>query len=193
VLEELKIIDPRVRESVQAELERHRARPDPLPPETQVVLVGHRMAGKSTLLPHIASRLDRPGFDLDVEIARRSGRSVKELFESGEAAFRRAERDAFLALPTRAVVASGGGFLAHHGELLKDRIAVLVPISEETYRERLRGDATRPRLRPHLSLDDELSEIFSERERLHAGAECWGLGRFLAALDSARAERGGSR
>jgi shikimate kinase len=58
---------------------------------------------------------------------------------------------------------------------------VLVPISEETYRERLRADCARPRLRPHLSLDEELSQVFSERERQHASSNCWTLGRFLAA------------
>jgi shikimate kinase len=108
VLDTLEIIDPRMREAVRADLERYQVRPDPLPPDAQVVLVGHRMAGKSSLLPHIASLLARRGFDLDVEIERRSGRSVKELFEKGEAIFRRAEREAFLELPPRSVVAAGG-------------------------------------------------------------------------------------
>jgi shikimate kinase len=176
----LEIVDPRVRERVRAEIERYRPRPDPLPADAQIVLVGHRMAGKSTLLPHVASLVGRPGFDLDVEIERKAGRPVMELFQSGEADFRRAEREAFLAIPSGSVVAAGGGFLAHHADLLRGRLGVLVPISEETYRERLRADATRPRLRPQLSLDEELSQVFAEREQLHAGADCWTLGRFLA-------------
>ena len=150
-------------------------------PSQQVVLVGHRAAGKSRLLPLLGMWLELPTVELDAEIARRAARDLREWVERDPSGFRRAEREAFLALPKGQVIAAGGGFLSMHADLLAGHLAVLVPVSFETYRERLLADRTRPRLRPELSLEEEIAHTFEERERLHRHANAIPLVRFLAA------------
>jgi shikimate kinase len=132
-----------------------------------VALVGHRAAGKSTVLPEVARRLSRIGIDLDLEIERRYARSIRRWVAEDEVGFRRAEREAFLSLPPNLVVAVGGGFLFHHADVLRDVVAVLVPVTFETFRERLLADSTRPRLKPRLSLEEELLALWEEREAHH--------------------------
>ena len=150
-------------------------------PEWQghVVLVGHRGAGKSRLLETVARRLGRPGVDLDGLIAEREGVPARALFERSEEAFRLAERRAFASIGGRAVIAAGGGFLSHHADLLVGHTPVLVPIDFETYRARLLEDVTRPRLRPGVSLEEEIAAVFAEREALHARVATVPLDRVL--------------
>jgi shikimate kinase len=81
-----------------------------------VILVGLPGAGKSTVGPLLAARLDRPFLDLDVELERRAGASVAEQFaRDGEPAFRRREGElsAELAGADPTVLAPGGGWLVN--------------------------------------------------------------------------------
>lgn len=185
----LEWIDQRLRDSLRAELERRRGeRVEGLPRGVPVVLVGQRAAGKTTLLPHVARALRRVGIDLDDELARLSGRSIREWLTEDQRAFRAAERETFGALRTRAgVIAVGGGFLSHHADALHGCVVVEVPVSFDTYCERLRADESRPRLRPELSLREELREVYAERERRHAAARPMAFVEFLLRL--ARGER----
>lgn len=176
----LQFIDPRLREGLQRELEQSRTA-EGLARGVTVVLAGHRAAGKSTLLPHIAALLGRDAVDLDLEVERRFGRPIRAWFESSPASFRAAEREAFSSLKPGLVVAVGGGFLSNHADLLHGLLVVLVPVSFETYAERLAADVTRPRLLPHLSVDDELRTVFSEREALHGRVKTMSLVQFIGA------------
>lgn len=181
-------IDPRLQPELRLAYERRRAEAvDPLPRGVTVVLAGHRAAGKSRLLKKVGEALGRPCVDLDGELERRSGRFLREWVQNDEPGFRAAERETFLSLAPGGVVAVGGGFLASHRDALTGCLTVLVPISFETYRERLLADTTRPRLRPHLSREDELREVFDEREELHR------LARPLSFLDFVRRLERGSR
>ena len=161
-------IDPRLTTSLQAEWERRRTRAfEPLPRGVTLALVGHRAAGKSSLLPMVAKLLGREGIDLDLEVARRSGRPLRDWVTIDVQGFRAAERACFESLPRGALVACGGGFLSSHPEALQGCLPVLVPISLETYCERLRADTSRPRLHPELTFEEELREVFFEREEQH--------------------------
>ncbi len=183
-------VDPRLQPVLRAEWERRRhERVEGLPCDVTVVLVGHRAAGKTTLLPHVAKALGRSGVDLDAELVRRHQRPLKEWVETDERDFRSAERATFRELPSGLVVAVGGGFLAHHAELLRGCIAVEVPISFETYVERLMQDQTRGRLRPELSLENELREVYAEREYRHAAARPLSLVDFMLRLVRGRRPR----
>ncbi|MFZ5467906.1 MAG: shikimate kinase [Myxococcota bacterium] len=174
VAQVLAAIDPRV----NVELEPHLAT---LPVDRHIVLCGHRAAGKSRLLPLVGELTGRRTFDLDAQMERREGRAIFDWLRQDPAGFRSAERRVFEALPLPgAVVAVGGGFLAHHADLLARHLPVLVPISFETYRERLQTDSSRPRLRPDLDLDAELRETFRAREAIHSALPTVSLGAFLA-------------
>lgn len=167
VREILEAIDPRMKPGIEVNLIRPGPTAVPLPRQT-VVLAGHRSAGKTRLLPLVSRLLGRPGVDLDVELERTSGRSLREWVTADSAGFRAAERRALLEQAPGSLVAVGGGFLSHHPEALTECFTLLVPVTYATYRERLLADTTRPRLRPELSLEEEISTLFHERESLHA-------------------------
>ncbi len=163
----LDAVDPRLGSGLSAAL----AEPGPtvLPEAGQtVVLAGHRAAGKTRLLPLVGRLLDRSGVDLDAELERTSGRSLRAWVAEDPVTFRAAERRALLDVPPGSLVSVGGGFLSHHPEALAGRFTLVVPVSFETYRERLMADTSRPRLRPDVPLEEELSTVFHEREALHA-------------------------
>jgi len=185
VAEVLALVDPRVRDRVHAEYVARPRAGKPLGP--RVVLVGHRAAGKSTLLPAVAKLLGRRALDLDAEIERALGQPIREVFREDVRRFRAVEREVYQRLPRGTVVAAGGGFLALHADLLGEDTAVLVPVSFETYRERLMADASRPRLRPELSVEEELRAVYDEREAIHQrlGSRAMSLAELLA-LSGAR-------
>lgn len=175
----LEILDPRLRPELERDLE---ASIDPAAAPAiglPVALVGHRAAGKSSLLPWVARWTGLPAVDLDQEIEARAGRAIRDWLPADEASFREAERETFKALQGPRVVAVGGGFLSLHADLLAGQVAVLVPITWPTYRERLLGGADRPRLRPELSLQAELDAVFRAREALHARVQTVPLASFL--------------
>lgn len=176
----VRALDPAVVPQVLAEY--GRAPPLQWPgADRHIVLVGHRSAGKSTLLPMVGPLTGRATVDLDRALEQRAGRSISEWIRADAAGFRQAERETFTSLPPGQVVAAGGGFLALHADLLRAHLAVLVPITFEAYCARLSKDATRPRLRPELPLEDELRTVFFEREALHARSQTVALGAFLRA------------
>src|SRR5690606_21742020 len=81
-----------------------------------IVLVGLMGAGKSTVGPLLARRLGRRFIDLDREIERAEGRSIRALFEEhAEAGFRAAEARATGRLDPGSggglVIAAGGGWM----------------------------------------------------------------------------------
>jgi shikimate kinase len=79
-----------------------------------LILIGYRGSGKSTIGTLLAKRLGWRFTDLDEVIAERAGRSIAEIFaEEGEAGFRSRERDACKSLRRNkhSVVALGGGTL----------------------------------------------------------------------------------
>lgn len=179
----LRHLDPRLRPTLENELRRRIGAPiDGIPRGVTVVLAGHRGAGKTTVLPHVATALGREGIDLDAELERRSGRSIREWFQHDVASFRLAERELFAALPAGSLVAVGGGFLANHGELLGACLTVLVPVSWETFAERLTADSSRPRLMPDVSLPEELETIWAEREAKHRRVKTMSFVDFALAL-----------
>jgi shikimate kinase len=80
---------------------------------THLVLIGMMGVGKSTVGRIVAAELDRPLFDSDEMIEERTGRTVREIWETdGEPAFRTLETDTLLealAEPEPSVIAAAGG------------------------------------------------------------------------------------
>jgi len=57
-----------------------------------LVLIGLRGSGKTTVARHLARRLGWPWFDSDLEVERRAGKSISQIFaDQGEPAFRELE------------------------------------------------------------------------------------------------------
>ncbi len=84
-----------------------------------VVLVGMMGTGKTTVGRYVAALLGRPFFDSDEVVARRAGRSVREIFEQdGEPAFRGIESAVMADLlggSQSSVIAAGGGAVLDEG------------------------------------------------------------------------------
>ncbi|RKH40929.1 shikimate kinase [Corallococcus llansteffanensis] len=171
-------VDPRLQQALQGALSAPGPCPRPVGTQT-VVIAGHRAAGKTRLLPLVSRLLGRTGLDLDAELERRHGRPLRTWVAESPATFRAAERELLGLLPPASVVAVGGGFLSHHPEALQEHFTLVVPVSFDTYRERLMADTKRPRLRPDVSLEEELHAIFHEREALHARVPTIALADFL--------------
>lgn len=151
----------RIEENARAALDAARRRGG----RRRVYLVGFMGCGKSTVGRRVAERLGVPFVDLDDEIERTSGRTVRAIFEGkGEPAFRRLEAEFLEATATlpAAVVATGGGCFALEDN--RRRIAslgtpVFLDVTLETVHARLKGKTDRP-----LFVDPEqLSALFAAR------------------------------
>ncbi|MGZ4410457.1 MAG: shikimate kinase, partial [Gaiellaceae bacterium] len=124
-------------------------------------------AGKSTIGQEVAGLSGRPFVDLDREIERRHG-SVAELFERGEAEFRRIEEqlaEEVLASSTPAVIAFGGGAVLSEQtrELLRTRaFTVWVDVDVGHAWQRVR-DSGRPLARD----ETQFRRLFDERQPLY--------------------------
>lgn len=137
-----------------------------------VVLIGYRGTGKSTIARRLALRLSWDWVDADVEIELRAGKSIAAIFaDDGEPAFRDWETKvlAELVIRQRTVVALGGGVVLReeNRKLLHraDRI-VWLKAEVQTILARLDGDATSSTRRPPLTAlaaEDEVRQLLAQR------------------------------
>jgi shikimate kinase len=129
-----------------------------------VYLVGMPGSGKSTVGAELAGRLGVPFIDLDVEIERRAGRSITEIFEvQGEATFRALEAKELLDASTHdpAVIACGGGVVlepANRITLRNTGTCVFLDVPLDVLATRVRPDADRPLIRAAGDLERILSD-----------------------------------
>lgn len=141
----------------------------------RIYLTGFMGAGKTTVGSMLAERLGWPFVDLDAEIERAAGCSVRELFATrGEPAFRALEHHALAATLTRddLVVATGGGTLtfAANRELIGKRgWIVWLNVSFDTIRARIgalgKGD------RPLFRDEQQAWELYQTRLPAYRGAD----------------------
>src|SRR5215510_4634653 len=94
--------------------------PPPPPDDAPIFIVGFMATGKTTVGRLLAARLGWQMIDLDDEIVRAAGMSVKQIFATrGEAGFRDEEARAVRAACARrrTVVATGGGAVCREDNL----------------------------------------------------------------------------
>ena len=119
-------------------------------------------SGKTTVGRAVAAALDRPLVDSDAQVEARTGRTVREIFESdGEAVYRRLEREALadaLGAGEPVVVAAAGGVVldpANRTALREAGTVVWLRARPEVLAERVaRGGDHRP-----LLADDPLGTL----------------------------------
>jgi len=142
-----------------------------------LTLIGYRATGKSTLAQPLAERLGWSWVDADVELERRAGRTIREIFDTnGEPEFRRLERETLVDLLSkdRLVVAAGGGAVLNPDtrQDFKDAGPVVwLKASVDTIEQRLYGDETTVERRPNLTSSggrEEIERLLSEREPVYS-------------------------
>jgi shikimate kinase len=127
----------------------------------------------------VAERLGYPFFDSDVEIERRAGRSIAEIFSGeGEAGFRELEAAVLddLSRGSKAVLALGGGVVMRPGNRAKlnarGRTAWLVA-RPATLWQRIVDDQASGQRRPNLTAAGGLAEVVEVlARRLPVYREC---------------------
>jgi shikimate kinase len=130
-----------------------------------LVLIGYRATGKTTLAQGLASRLGWEWIDADVEIERRAGKSIARIFaEDGEPAFRDLEAVIIAELcgRQRLVLAAGGGAVMREESrraMRETGHVVWLTASPPTILARMTADATTAGRRPNLTNHTPLEEI----------------------------------
>lgn len=129
-----------------------------------IYLIGYRGVGKSTAAALLAARLQRRFFDADVELERRAGRTIADIFAAdGEQAFRDLEAEVIADLAERGdlVVALGGGAVMRpqNRAALAGGCIVWLTADAETILARVAADRTTAERRPNLTTSGGLQEI----------------------------------
>jgi len=126
-------------------------------------------AGKSTLGPELAARLDRPFVSVDGVVEERAGATVEQIFATrGEGSFRELEeRAAVDAVGSRipAVIELGGGALgsaATRNALAEGAFTLLVEVTPEEAWERVSGSG-----RPLARDEAKFRALFEQRQPLY--------------------------
>ena len=134
-----------------------------------IVLIGYRGTGKSTVGRLLAARLGRDLVSTDAEIVNRVQRTIPEIVaQEGWENFRDLESDICRELASRdqLVIDTGGGAIlrAQNVEALKKNSTVFwLTASVETIAKRIGGDNQRPSLTGTKSFVDEIQGVLRER------------------------------
>jgi len=134
-----------------------------------IVLIGYRGTGKSTVGKLLAARLGRELVSTDAEIVKRAKRTIPEIVaQEGWEYFRDRESEICRDLSTRdhLVIDTGGGAIlrAQNVEALKRNGTVFwLEASVATITKRIGRDNQRPSLTGSKSVVDEIQEVLRER------------------------------
>jgi len=134
-----------------------------------IVLIGYRGTGKSTVGRLLAARLGRVLVSTDAEIVKRAKRTIPEIVaQEGWEYFRDLESDICRELASRdqLVIDTGGGAIlrAQNVEALKKNSTVFwLTASVETIVKRIGSDNQRPSLTGTKSFVDEIQDVLRER------------------------------
>lgn len=138
-----------------------------------VVLIGFRCAGKSTVGKALASKLRRKFIDCDEFIEEKTHLTIREIFDlAGESYFRSLETQAIEEMSRRdgLVIATGGGAVLRRQNmknLKKNGVMVLLEVTADVAFERIRRDAKSPTRRPALTPHDPMVDIHQQMEMRH--------------------------
>jgi shikimate kinase len=134
-----------------------------------IVLIGYRGTGKSTVGRLLASRLGRALVSTDAEIVKRAQRTIPEIVaQQGWEYFRDLESEICREISSldQLVIDTGGGSIlrAQNVEALKTKGTVFwLTASVETIARRIGGGNQRPSLTGTKSFVDEIQDVLRER------------------------------
>jgi shikimate kinase len=136
-----------------------------------VVLIGFRGSGKSTVGRELAARMKAEFIDCDELIEKRTGVSIAELFEKqGESHFRTLESQLIIelaALDGKVIATGGGAVLKYQNMQCFKRAGAKVyflDVGAQTAFRRIQGDAENRSRRPALTPKDPFTEVREQIE-----------------------------
>jgi shikimate kinase len=144
-----------------------------------IVLIGFRGTGKSTVGKLLANRLKRNFIDTDEYIERTTRKTIKDIFKKeGEEGFRKTEAEtiAKLSKMKNKVIAAGGGVVLKNENvknLKSDGFLILLEATPEIIHDRLTQDKKTPQQRPFLTNKnsfDEIKHLIDKRQPLYEKA-----------------------
>ena len=141
-----------------------------------VILIGYRCTGKTSVGRKISERFEIPFYDTDELVKEHTGKTIKEIVDDGGwKSFRKEEKAVIrgLSSPGDKVIAVGGGAVMdpENREVLK-RSGLLIWLTADvrTIVERMRNDTAGGEQRPPLSsngMETESSEILQKRTPIY--------------------------
>ena len=136
-----------------------------------VILIGFRGSGKTTVGKALAERLGLEFIDCDARIEQQAGVTIREIFEKhGETHFRTLESQALadLAKLDGRVIATGGGAPLKYQNMQvfkrQDSRIFFLEVGPETAFARIQADGTSRERRPALTEKDPLTEVKEQIE-----------------------------
>lgn len=144
-----------------------------------IVLIGYRAVGKSSVGALVAELLDRPFVDLDALVEQEAGQTIPEIVKAaGWPEFRRREKAMVQRYASRSgqVLATGGGVVLDPDNVANLRAAgklVWLQATPATIQARLGRDSQQTASRPGLTGKgtwDEVAEVLTAREPLYRAA-----------------------
>ena len=130
-----------------------------------LILIGFRGTGKSTIGNRVAEQLGRKFIDIDGYIEKQEGTSIKKIFaQKGEDRFRELEKMAIneVCALDKLVIATGGGAVLNNENvenMKRNGFVILLESDADTIYERLIKDTDRNSQRPKLTEKNALDEI----------------------------------
>lgn len=143
-----------------------------------IVLIGYRCAGKTSVGRKLSERFHIPFYDTDELIKKHTGKTIREMVEEkGWQSFRKEEKAVIRGLSSLAgtVIAAGGGAVMdpENREVLgRNGLFIWLTVDVRTIVERMKKDPAGGEQRPPLSSDgieSEISEILEKRTPIYQG------------------------
>ncbi len=144
-----------------------------------IVLIGYRGTGKSTVASLLASDLRMPQICLDEEIVRKAGRRIPEIVaDHGWGYFRDLESEVTEDYGKRDgwVIDTGGGVILREKNvknLQRNGTLVWLTAPPSVLIERIKDDTERPALKDGKTFLEEVAEVLEERLPLYRSAAHW--------------------
>lgn len=141
-----------------------------------IILIGYRGTGKSTIGKVLAEKLNRPLISMDELITKKGNQSVPEMVEKhGWDHFRDIESEVASEVSTKdnCIIDCGGGVILRDQNiknLKKNGKCFLLKADIKTIIKRIHGDANRPALKKGMSFKEEQEKVLKERDTMYKTA-----------------------
>ncbi len=141
-----------------------------------IILIGYRGTGKSTIGKVLVKKLNRPLISMDELITKKGNQSIPQMVDThGWDYFRNLESEVALEVSTKdnCIIDCGGGVILKDENiknLKKNGKCFLLKAKIETIMERIQGDPNRPALKKGMSFLEEQEMVLKEREPKYEAA-----------------------